>query len=270
MTDAVQPLIVTSASARKPADEPQGRPPPLLHARPWQPPRSTPRATSSAPIEAVDARLTERFGAYCWFVDVDFADGTARPSRPDRRRPHGLARGLPDLRRERQRPREDLQPLVLQDAARSTSSARPTPAGTARSAPTATSTAASSKGFADVDPRRRADARRRPRGRHRLGARHGGHRAIGRDRPAGRARRRRRGGLMQLGIFAKTFDTRGALRHAGGRARRPATPRRSSTWPASACPPCRTRIEPAVPDGDRRRVAADRRRASPPSPAPTT
>ncbi|ALL68499.1 Myo-inositol 2-dehydrogenase [Paraburkholderia caribensis MBA4] len=28
------------------------------------------------PIRAVDARLREKFGAYCWFVDVDFENGT--------------------------------------------------------------------------------------------------------------------------------------------------------------------------------------------------
>jgi predicted dehydrogenase len=27
-------------------------------------------------IEAVHARLLERFGAYCWFISVDFADGS--------------------------------------------------------------------------------------------------------------------------------------------------------------------------------------------------
>ena len=36
---------------------------------------STRRAILAGEIVAVDARLSERFGAYCWFVDVEFASG---------------------------------------------------------------------------------------------------------------------------------------------------------------------------------------------------
>ena len=36
---------------------------------------STPRASSAAPIVEVRARLLERFGACCWFVEVGFASG---------------------------------------------------------------------------------------------------------------------------------------------------------------------------------------------------
>ena len=102
MTDAVQPLIVTSASARKPAENPKAdlrRYYMLAHGSHLV---DTARYLFG-PIEAVDARLTERFGAYCWFVDRRLRRRHARPSRPDRRGPDGLARGLPDLRRERQR-----------------------------------------------------------------------------------------------------------------------------------------------------------------------
>ena len=51
---------------------------------------------------------------------------------------------------------------------------------------------------------------------------------------------------MRLGIFAKTFDTVGAREHAGGGGRRRAMRPRSSTWPASACLRCRTRIDPGA------------------------
>ena len=52
---------------------------------------------------------------------------------------------------------------------------------------------------------------------------------------------------MQLGIFARTFDTMGAAADARRPWRRRATPRRSSTSPASGCPPCPTRSPPASP-----------------------
>ena len=71
-----------------------------------------------------------------------------------------------------------------------------------------------------------------------------------------RARRRVRGGLMRLGIFAKTFPGTDPAGRAGRGRATPATPARSSTWPAAACPRCRTR-SPA--DG---RTRSRRRRAS--------
>jgi predicted dehydrogenase len=75
MTDATQPLIVTSAAARKPAANPKAdlrRYYMLAHGSHLV---DTARHLAG-PIVAVEARLTERFGAYCWFVTVDFADGT--------------------------------------------------------------------------------------------------------------------------------------------------------------------------------------------------
>ena len=75
MTDAVQPLIVTSAQARKPAVNPKAdlrRYYMLAHGSHLV---DTARHLAG-PIEAVEARLTERFGAYCWFVTAEFADGT--------------------------------------------------------------------------------------------------------------------------------------------------------------------------------------------------
>jgi predicted dehydrogenase len=74
MTDAVQPLVVTSASARKPAGNPKAdlkRYYMLAHgchlidmARYF-----------AGDITAVRARLSDRAGMYCWFVDVEFASG---------------------------------------------------------------------------------------------------------------------------------------------------------------------------------------------------
>jgi predicted dehydrogenase len=75
MTDAVQPLIVTSANARKPAVNPKAdlkRYYMLAHGCHLL---DTARHLAG-PIEAVEARLTQRFGAYCWFVTAHFADGT--------------------------------------------------------------------------------------------------------------------------------------------------------------------------------------------------
>jgi predicted dehydrogenase len=74
MTDAVQPLIVRSAAARRPSEDPKAdlrRYMMLAHgshlvdiAR-----------FLGGDIEAVQARLRERFGARTWFVDVDFQSG---------------------------------------------------------------------------------------------------------------------------------------------------------------------------------------------------
>jgi predicted dehydrogenase len=74
MTDATQPLIITSAHARKPPVDPKAdlrRYYMLAHgshlvdiARYF-----------AGEIVAVEARLSERFGAFCWFVGVEFANG---------------------------------------------------------------------------------------------------------------------------------------------------------------------------------------------------
>lgn len=75
MTDAVQPLIVTSASARRPAKNPKEnlkRYYMLAHGCHLL---DTARHLAG-PIEAVEATLTQRFGAYSWFVTAYFADGT--------------------------------------------------------------------------------------------------------------------------------------------------------------------------------------------------
>jgi predicted dehydrogenase len=75
MTDNLQPIPVQSASARRPAGDPKAdkrRYFMLTHAS---------HLVDSArflggELVSVRARLLERFGAYCWFVNVDFADGS--------------------------------------------------------------------------------------------------------------------------------------------------------------------------------------------------
>jgi predicted dehydrogenase len=75
MTDNLQPIPVHSKQARRPEGSPKAdrrRYFLLTHGS---------HLVDSArflggPIAAVRARLLERFGAYCWFVDVDFADGS--------------------------------------------------------------------------------------------------------------------------------------------------------------------------------------------------
>ena len=74
-TDAVQPLIVTSAQARKPGTNPKAdlrRYYMLAHGCHLI---DTARYLAGD-IVAVRARLSERAGIWCWFVDVEFASGT--------------------------------------------------------------------------------------------------------------------------------------------------------------------------------------------------
>ena len=78
MTDAVQPLIVRSAKARKPAGDPKAdlkRYFMLAHGSHLV---DTARFLAG-PLVEVDARLKERFGAYCWFVDVGFEPAIGVP-----------------------------------------------------------------------------------------------------------------------------------------------------------------------------------------------
>jgi predicted dehydrogenase len=75
MTDAVQPLIVRSASARRPAEDPKAdkqRYFMLAHGCHLV---DTARYLAGDIIE-VHARLSKRFGAHCWFIDTAFANGT--------------------------------------------------------------------------------------------------------------------------------------------------------------------------------------------------
>ena len=74
VTDAVQPLMVKSAAARKPSVNPKAdleRYYMLAHGSHLL---DTARHFAGE-IVAVQARLSQRFGAWCWFVDVEFASG---------------------------------------------------------------------------------------------------------------------------------------------------------------------------------------------------
>jgi predicted dehydrogenase len=76
MTDNLQPLMVTSGQARRPAGDPKAdrqRYYLLGHGSHLV---DTARYLGG-PIEAVRARLVQKFGAYCWLVDVEFEDGSA-------------------------------------------------------------------------------------------------------------------------------------------------------------------------------------------------
>jgi len=74
LTDAVQPLIVASAKAKKPSANPKAdlrRYYMLAHGCHLL---DTARYLAGE-IAAVQARLSERAGIRCWFVDVEFANG---------------------------------------------------------------------------------------------------------------------------------------------------------------------------------------------------
>jgi len=74
MTDNLQPIPLTSAEARKPAGNPKAdkrRYFILTHASHLV---DTARFFGGE-IESVRARLRESFGAYCWFVEAEFASG---------------------------------------------------------------------------------------------------------------------------------------------------------------------------------------------------
>ena len=74
VTDAVQPAMVASKAARRPTEDPKSdlrKYHMLAHGSHLL---DTARFMCG-PIEAVDARLIERFGARCWFAQAQFANG---------------------------------------------------------------------------------------------------------------------------------------------------------------------------------------------------
>lgn len=75
MTDAVQPLMVTSAARKKPAEDPKADMRRYLMLAHGCHLIDTARYLGGE-IVSVQARLSERFGARCWFVDTEFANGT--------------------------------------------------------------------------------------------------------------------------------------------------------------------------------------------------
>jgi predicted dehydrogenase len=75
MTDAVQPLPVTSKKANRPSENPKADPRRYYMLAHGSHLVDTARFLCGEIIE-VRARLSERFGAYCWFVETSFANGT--------------------------------------------------------------------------------------------------------------------------------------------------------------------------------------------------
>lgn len=74
MTDNLQPIPVQSAGAKRPEGNPKAdkrRYFVLTHGSHLV---DTARFLGG-PIEAIRARVIERFGAYCWFIEADFAGG---------------------------------------------------------------------------------------------------------------------------------------------------------------------------------------------------
>lgn len=74
-TDAVQPLPVRSAKARKPAGDPKADKQSYFMLAHGSHLVDLMRHLAGE-ITSVSARLSQKFGAYCWFVDVEFANGT--------------------------------------------------------------------------------------------------------------------------------------------------------------------------------------------------
>jgi predicted dehydrogenase len=75
MTDNLQPIPLTSAGALRPGGDPKSdrrRYYILTHSSHLM---DTARLLGG-PIAGVRARLLERFGAYCWFISLDYEDGT--------------------------------------------------------------------------------------------------------------------------------------------------------------------------------------------------
>jgi predicted dehydrogenase len=76
MTDNLQPILVSSARARRPASNPKAdkqRYYLLSHGSHLV---DTVRFLGGESVRA-QARLVQKFGAYCWFVATEFADGSA-------------------------------------------------------------------------------------------------------------------------------------------------------------------------------------------------
>ncbi|MCE7985401.1 MAG: gfo/Idh/MocA family oxidoreductase [Caldilinea sp. CFX5] len=75
MTDNLQPLPITSANARKPAGNPKADKPRYFMLTHGSHLVDTARFFGGEIVQ-VQARTAHRFDAYCWFIAVDFADGS--------------------------------------------------------------------------------------------------------------------------------------------------------------------------------------------------
>jgi predicted dehydrogenase len=74
MTDAVQPLVISSKNARKPSENPKAKLRTYFMLAHGCHLIDTARYLAGD-ITSVRARLSENKGLYCWFVDVNFASG---------------------------------------------------------------------------------------------------------------------------------------------------------------------------------------------------
>src|SRR5262249_55418540 len=74
MTDAVQPVIETSASARRPAGDPKADRRRYLVLAHGSHLLDTARYLGG-PLVAIRARLSTRAGTHCWFMEVEFENG---------------------------------------------------------------------------------------------------------------------------------------------------------------------------------------------------
>jgi predicted dehydrogenase len=74
LTDAVQPLIITSSNAKRPSADPKANLEHYYMLAHGCHLLDTARYLGGEIVE-VDARLRQRFGMYCWFVDVAFSSG---------------------------------------------------------------------------------------------------------------------------------------------------------------------------------------------------
>src|SRR5437667_5291165 len=75
MTDNLTPILVTSARARRPAGDPKANKRRYYRLGHGSHLVDTARLLGGE-IVRVQARLIEKFGAYCWFVATEFADGS--------------------------------------------------------------------------------------------------------------------------------------------------------------------------------------------------
>jgi predicted dehydrogenase len=75
MTDNLQPIPVTSANARRPEGNPKADKRRYFMLTHGSHIVDTARFLGGEFV-SVQARLVEKFGAYCWFISVDFADGS--------------------------------------------------------------------------------------------------------------------------------------------------------------------------------------------------
>ena len=220
MTDNLQP-IPRQRRARKPArGRPQGRPAPLLPARPRQPPgrhRALPRRRDRRRCGPLARASSARSAGSS---RVEFADGAHRPPRPDHPRPRrtGTRASRSTASTAAWSARRFL-PWFHKSSDVECFSTR-TASTTAPSARTPTSTAARSRASPTRSSRRAERGReRRRRARRRAGD--------GRDRALGRAGRARRPSEPTRRLYDAARHLRQDVRPplAGGDARRRGAPR---------------------------------------------